>query len=223
MNSLLTVSGFISAIIIHRFIPHEKSRVFYQAFAYLFLLLAVVIMSAYFLRFFAGPAWPFIVPGISDIIRMGDTLWFFLLGYGFVAIVSNIRTPLKDWQKTFDWIKWGAVIRIAGFFLFVTLGKYRHLDEMITFFTASGYSESFLYIILILECLGALGIILDFYFRTGIIATVGLMVLMAGAIITHLRNGDPLSDSYDAFAQMTGLIFLAMLFYSRKVVNRKLT
>lgn len=223
MNSLFALAGFFSGMVTVRFIDHEKSRVFFRVFAYWFLLLAGLIMSAYFFRFFAGRTWPLIVPGISDLIRVGDMLWFFLLGCGFVAIVTSIRIPSKDLQKTIEWIKWAAIIRIAGFFLFVTLGKYRHLDEMITFFTASGYGVSLLYAIMILECLGALGVILDFYFRTGIFAATGLTVLMAGAITTHLRNGDPLSDSYDAFGQMTGLIFLVILFYSKKIVNRKLT
>jgi hypothetical protein len=218
----MAVAGIISGVITDRLVNREKSERFYRIVAFLFLFLSIAILSSYFFRLFTGSLWPSIVPGLSQLIRIGDGLWFFLLGYGFVIIARSVRMPSEAMRKTMVLSKWGIIIRIAGYFIFVTLGKSRHMDEMIVFFTASGYSESFLYVILILECLGALGIILDFYFRTGIFAAIGLIILMAGAILTHVRNGDPLTDSDDAFRQMTGLIFLVMLFYLESVVNRKL-
>lgn len=36
----------------------------------------------------------------------------------------------------------------------------------------------------------------------------GLVVVMVGAVATHLRNGDPFSDSHDAVLQ---LVYLALL------------
>lgn len=212
MNSLLAFAGILFGWATNKYTSDRRSERFKLTLAVSFFGLASVVISAYFLRFFARNTWPQILQFVNSVIYVGDTGWFFLLGYTGIITISQTRSNSADTHRIIAFIKWAIIIRIAGYFLFVSLGKYHHLDEMLLFFTTSGYAKHFFYIVLVLECLGALGIILHFQLRTGFLAAAGLLVLMIGAVLTHVNNGDPLSDSADAFRQIIGLIFLMIIF-----------
>ena len=94
-----------------------------------------------------------------------------------------------------NWTLRGLCVSTALAFLATEVGKLAHQAEMRSFFTASGYPGWFLYVVIALETLGALGLLEP---RVRLVAACGLSVIMAGAIITHARNGDPVSDSFEA-------------------------
>jgi uncharacterized membrane protein YphA (DoxX/SURF4 family) len=102
-------------------------------------------------------------------------------------------------------------------FILATYGKSTAMAYMISFFQQSGYAIWFLYFIMTAETAGALGILLHFKLRTGLPATVGLMLIMLGAVYTHWHNKDPFSDSLAAVSQLVNLtMLLLLLFLQRK-------
>lgn len=101
-----------------------------------------------------------------------------------------------------DWTIRGLCISTALAFLATEVGKLAHQAEMRTFFTTSGYPAWFLYVVIALETLGAIGLLEP---RVRLVAACGLAVIMAGAVVTHARNGDPWSDSYEALHMLAVL------------------
>lgn len=102
----------------------------------------------------------------------------------------------------------GLACYAALSFLAFEVGKLAHDDQMRQFFTASGYSIAFMYVVMAAELLGAIGLLST---RTRLAAACGVSALMAGAIGTHLRNGDPFADSLDALRMLLVLMSLAVL------------
>ncbi len=89
----------------------------------------------------------------------------------------------------------GLCVSVSLAFLATELGKLAHDSEMRAFFTASGYSVWFLYAVIAAETIGAVGLLLP---GVRLVAAWGLALVMAGAIATHVRNGDPATDSLEA-------------------------
>ena len=100
------------------------------------------------------------------------------------------------------------VLLVAGKFVVFEIGKTMHFQEMVRFFEASGYPAWMNGVVMALELAGSAGLVLYARLNTGVAATAGLAVVMVGAVATHLRNGDPFSDSHDAVLQ---LVYLALL------------
>ncbi|MBD8899043.1 DoxX family protein [Rhodanobacter sp. DHG33] len=88
-------------------------------------------------------------------------------------------------------LAWYVALAFAGF----EIGKAAHDAEMRQFFLGSGYPVAFMYAVMAVEIVGALGLLAA---RLRIAAAVLLGLVMLGAIATHARNGDPFSDSLDA-------------------------
>ncbi len=102
----------------------------------------------------------------------------------------------------------GLCLTVSLAFLSTEIGKLAHLDEMRSFFTASGYPEWFLYVVIVFETVGAVGLLVP---TVRLVAACGLAVDMVGAIITHARNGDPFSDSYEAVHLLMILVCVVLL------------
>ena len=107
---------------------------------------------------------------------------------------------------------WALSIMEDNAFILATVGKAMNMTEITTFFQQSGYAIWFLYFIMTAEAAGALGILLHFKLRTGLPATVGLMLIMLGAVYTHWHNKDPFSDSLAAVSQFVNLTMLLLLY-----------
>jgi uncharacterized membrane protein YphA (DoxX/SURF4 family) len=71
------------------------------------------------------------------------------------------------------------------------------------FFLGSGYTVWFMYFIMALETLGAIGL---FVSRIIVPSALGLAIIMFGAIYTHYHNNDPFSDSLDALRLLILLV-----------------
>ena len=102
----------------------------------------------------------------------------------------------------------GLCLFTALGYLAIEAGKLAHDAEMREFFTGSGYPVVMMYAVMAAETLGAVGLLVP---RTRLPAAAGLSVLMLGAIGTHLKNGDPLSDSLDAVRFLVLLAAIAAL------------
>ena len=85
------------------------------------------------------------------------------------------------------------------------VGKLAHDAEMRSFFTSSGYPVWFLYVVIAFETVCSLGLLEP---RVRLVAAVGLALDMVGAIVTHARNGDPVSDSFEALHLLATLVVI---------------
>ena len=82
------------------------------------------------------------------------------------------------------------------------------------FFVQSGYAVWFLYVIIAAEAIGATCLLFS---RTLLLSACALMIIMIGALTTHLQNRDPFSDSLEALHL---LIILACIVLIRLLGQR---
>jgi uncharacterized membrane protein YphA (DoxX/SURF4 family) len=102
----------------------------------------------------------------------------------------------------------GLCLSVSIAFLITEIGKLAHDAEMRQFFLDSGYPVWFLYFVIISETLGSIGLFIS---KLIIPAAGGLAAIMIGAIYTHLRNGDPFSDSLEAAHLLILLICIIVI------------
>jgi hypothetical protein len=210
---LLTTGGLLNYAI------KPNIRVIYGV-AVAFLCISMLLCADYWLYYFGGIRSAFIHNLLLFIQTPGELLGHLLTGYLLINILFALRDEDKVYpsQKITYMVLWGISILTANMFMIFTMGKAQHLCSMSSFFRASGYANWFLYFIMIAETLGALGILLHFKLKTGIVATTGLMLIMIGALYTHCHNRDPLPDSYDAVMQFITLALLQVGYYFEKRV-----
>jgi hypothetical protein len=182
------------------------------------LLLAVNSWVFYYtgvgkIAFFAG--------AFTFLFQWGRLLWYLILGY----LMGNILLKLISKEPLFDGYEvkkitrstlWAVSILAGNMFLISSVGKLENSVYMKGFFISSGYAVWFLYFIIAAEFLGGLGILLHFKLKTGPMAVGGIMLIMAGAVYTHVHNKDPFSDAYAALTQLVTLSLLMTLYYYEK-------
>jgi hypothetical protein len=183
-----------------------------------YLVLSIVLAVMVWLFYFAEIKQPEVLSILNVSIQYGGYLSRLILGFLTANILFKIW--LKDTVTDCSGLKaiirttlWAISIGIANSFLVATVGKSTNMPYMVIFFKQSGYAVWFLYFIMAAETACALGILLHFKLRTGIYATLGLMLIMLGAICTHLHNRDPFSDSYAAISEFISLVFLLLIYY----------
>ena len=49
---------------------------------------------------------------------------------------------------------------------------------------------------------------------------MGLVLIMLGAIYTHLHNRDPFSDSYAAISELISLMLILLIYYFEKLAPK---
>ncbi len=93
-------------------------------------------------------------------------------------------------------LKWLLVL----FFIAPGIMKLTGQAAMIEVFTGFGYSTSFMYFIGACEVLGALGIAFGQHVHPKLpkLAIAGLLVIMFGAMYSHISGGDPLAAAIPA-------------------------
>lgn len=102
-----------------------------------------------------------------------------------------------------EWTLRGLCVSTALAFLATEVGKLAHDAEMRAFFTASGFPVWFLYAVIAFEVLCSVGLLEP---RVRLVAACGLALDMVGAVVTHARNGDPVSDSFEAIHLLATLV-----------------
>jgi len=191
-----------------------------------YLVLAIILAGTVWLFYFAGIKNAMILSAFSLIMRYGGYLSRLVLGFLTANIMFKIW--LKDTVTDCTGLKaiirttlWAISIGIANSFLVATVGKSTNMAYMIGFFKQSGYAVWFLYFIMAAETACALGMLLHFKLRTGVYAAMGLMLIMLGAIYTHLHNRDPFSDSYAAISELISLGLLLLIYYFETLTPAK--
>lgn len=111
----------------------------------------------------------------------------------------------------------GLSIYVALSFFGFEIGKALHDAEMRQFFLTSGFSVGFMYTVMTVETIGAIGLLSR---RLRALSALVLALIMAGAIGTHARNGDPFSDSLDALRMLLVLACILALAWYRRPVRR---
>jgi putative oxidoreductase len=144
-------------------------------------------------------------PGYVRLLRVLLFRGWIVIGVGLSAAllltlrsIPASRKIINEAARTFissDYVLKGICLSVSISFFATEIGKLAHDAEMRQFFLQSGYAVWFMYFIMAAEIAGAIGLFLS---GMRLPAAVGLMAVMSGAISTHARNHDPLSDSLEA-------------------------
>ncbi|XEC96059.1 DoxX family protein [Paenibacillus tarimensis] len=120
-------------------------------------------------------------------------------------------------------MKW--VIRIiqgllvVGFILFGTM-KLTGNEMLVQTFTALGYSTGFMYFLGVCEVLGAIGLLVGFWRPIlAMLASVGLILLLAGAVFSHLKAGQGMGEAMPAFVLL--ILTLVLVIGNRAQLKRR--
>jgi uncharacterized membrane protein YphA (DoxX/SURF4 family) len=119
----------------------------------------------------------------------------------------RIRDATRSFVTSPDLLN-GVCVSVSLSFVCTEVGKLAHDADMRQFFLQSGYSVWFLYFTMVAETCGAIGLL---FRKTLLTAAFGLMIIMAGAISTHLHNRDPFSDSLEALHLLTLLMCIVLI------------
>jgi len=92
-----------------------------------------------------------------------------------------------EMSRTKNIIIWVLQALLAGLFLFSAIPKLTSMPEVVENFRRWGYPENFHLLIGALELLGGIGLLIP---KTVTYAAIGLILIMIGAAITHLRAGE---------------------------------
>jgi len=181
-----------------------------------YIIIAFVIATSSGLFFLAGIKTAFVLKGLTFVSGLAGYLSRLVLGYLIVTVFTGLASPDADEQHVKRILRLtlrGATILAGLSFIIESFWKALHFGKMACFFNVSGYPLWFLYLIMIAEALGGLGILLHFKLKTGPVAAAGLMLIMIGALYTHSHNKDPLSDSYAAIGEFITLGLMQALYY----------
>ncbi|MBS1525395.1 MAG: DoxX family protein [Bacteroidetes bacterium] len=193
--------------------------------ARIYLVLSVVLAAMVWLYFFAGIKNTITLRALGVAMQYGGYLGRLMLGF----LTGNIlfKVWLKDTFEDCSGLKiiikttlWAVSVTIANSFLVATVGKSENMPYMIGFFRQSGYAIWFLYFIMAVESVCALGLLLHFKLKTGMYASIGLMLIMLGAVYTHLHNRDPFPDSYAAISELISLLLILLIYYFEKLTPK---
>jgi uncharacterized membrane protein YphA (DoxX/SURF4 family) len=146
------------------------------------------------------------------VFRGGVVLAGGLIAVG-ILVASRVRAPGLPAPAGLafaasEWTIRALCVSTALAFLATEVGKLAHQPEMRSFFTASGYPAWFLYVVIVFETIASVGLLEP---RVRLVAACGLAVDMVGAVVTHARNGDPISDSFEAIHLLVTLVVIVLV------------
>lgn len=188
------------------------------------LFLSVVISCIRVARVaFIPPSQDTVYILIAQLIKYGSMIWFFQAVFNMMIFkrwlkYNDLEMPEihADHLKMINWGYKSAAIFNGALFLFYTIGKAKHWQEMEIFFIDSGYPRYFTYLSMLVECTMSLLLLLPVANNIKKCAAFVLLFEMIGAVGTHIRNGDPLIASYDALLQVMVIIILMFWLLRRK-------
>lgn len=102
-------------------------------------------------------------------------------------------------------------LHTAGWFIAFDIGKIAHDAEMRQFFASSQLPIWSMYVVLVAEISGSIGLCIS---RWRGASALMLALIMLGALGTHLRNGDPPGDSLDALRML--LLLIGIFAFTRR-------
>jgi putative oxidoreductase len=191
----------------------------------IYIFIAIVAALYTWIYYFAGIGDADLRKVLHVFLQVINSLAHALLGYLVAYIILDFQQSDDEAENTglknvIRLTRWAISISIANAFILATAGKSQNMAYMLDFFRQSGYANWFLYFIMSVELLGALGILLHYKLKTGPLAAWGLVIIMLGAVYTHLHNHDPFSDSYAAVVQLISLSILLLIYYFEKQADK---
>lgn len=107
---------------------------------------------------------------------------------------------------------WIIQIMVAGLFLMAGMGKLTSDPEVVANFTSWGMPDKMYLVIGFFEVLGAIGLLIP---RLAGLAAVGLILILGGALFTHLTHG----EMGLAMLPLVVMILLGVVAYLRNPLN----
>jgi len=108
-----------------------------------------------------------------------------------------------------DVILWIVQILLAAFYVLAASGKLMSRPQWIELFRNWGFPDKFYLVIGALELVGAIGLVIP---RIAGYAAAGLILIMIGAALTNLINGDGLQ----VLRPLIFMAFLGLVVYLRR-------
>lgn len=139
-------------------------------------------------------------------LEAADVITGLVLGVMLVPCMAWILDLIDS--KTARVVAIAASLYVATSFLGFEVGKAAHDAEMRQFFASSGLPIWFMYAVMAVESAAAIGLLMA---RTRAPSAATLLVIMLGAVGTHLRNGDAIQDSHDALRMLVLLATILLL------------
>src|SRR5258706_75655 len=104
---------------------------------------------------------------------------------------------------------WVASALLAALYVTASLGKLRSDPQMVEAFTKYGHSDGFRLFIGTCEMLGAIALLIP---RLAFWAAIGLLIIMIGAVYTHVST----NDAAHMGPAVIALVLLAFIAYTRR-------
>lgn len=111
---------------------------------------------------------------------------------------------------------WVIQVLVAGLFIMMALPKLMSDPETVANFTRWGMPANIYLVIGSFEVLGAIGLLIP---RTSPFAAVGLILIMVGALFTHLTHNEMLM----ALMPLMVMMLLAFVVYVRNPFRKQVT
>ena len=124
------------------------------------------------------------------------------------CLVREVETAMTE-SKVKSVIAWVLQILLAIFYVLASSGKIISRPQVIEMFRGWGFPDRFYLVIGVLEFLGAIGLLIP---RVAGYAASGLIVIMIGATLTHLVNGEGLQ----ILRPLIFMLLLAAIVYLRR-------
>jgi uncharacterized membrane protein YphA (DoxX/SURF4 family) len=158
------------------------------------------------------------------VLNWGKSLHYLLIGYLMISIFQVLKlhdTASNNYpmDKIIKLTLWALTIINGCSFIIETGYKLKNFDDLVAQFASYGYALWFLYFIILTETLGGIGILLHFKWRTGPLATLGLMIIMLGVVYTNWHTNNPFAFSSPAVDAFMSLSLMMILYNFEKRVN----
>jgi uncharacterized membrane protein YphA (DoxX/SURF4 family) len=110
---------------------------------------------------------------------------------------------------------WVVSVLLAAEYAFASIPKLIGQDEAVQGFRHAGFSDGFRLFIGAAEAAGAIGLLVP---RLRMWAAAGLSIIMIGALVTHVRAGDPVAKMAPAAISLVLLVLTAWTARPRRAV-----
>ena len=220
MQILIFIAALLSGALLGIYLKLNKSLDYFLSRVYI-VIASLLITNAAIVNF-ANIQNVGIMSVLVFVLNWGKSISYSFIGYLMTHILkgSNARVhsaagyPLNKITERTLW----AIIIINGFSFIIETGyKLKNFDDLVDQFAHYGYARWFLFIVMIAETLGGIGILLQFKLKTGTIAALGLMIIMLGVVFTDWHCNNPFSYSYPAVDAFISLFLMTMIFKFEKI------
>ncbi|MGB2913022.1 MAG: DoxX family protein [Pyrinomonadaceae bacterium] len=111
---------------------------------------------------------------------------------------------------------WVLQVMVAGLFMMMAVPKLMSSADVVANFERWGLPGKMYLVIGAFEMLGAIGLLIP---KTSALAAIGLIMIMMGALYTHLTHGEMLM----AMMPVMVIMMLAFVIYVRNPFNKAVT